>query len=180
MSLQDALYKAPPILSYARLIRPLPFGVARRALFLDRDGVINEDIGYLHRIEDLVICPGIANRIGQARRDGWETVIVTNQSGVGRGYYTWNVFEALQEEIGKRLLLEDPQAEIGMVCACPFHPNAVPPYDVADHPWRKPNPGMILFAASLLAIDLENSLMIGDSSSDETAARRAGVPFKYA
>ena len=171
----------PPQLTYARVVSPLPKHFRpRSALFLDRDGVINEDTGYLRRIEDLVIRRGIAQRIGAARRQGQETVIVTNQSGIGRGYFGWDAFEALQDEICLRLKAEDPEAAISMVCACPFHPDAVAPFNVNDHPWRKPNPGMILFAAAVLAIDLESSIMIGDCETDEAAARKASLRFEYA
>ncbi|MCA3506548.1 MAG: HAD-IIIA family hydrolase [Rhodobacter sp.] len=181
MKLAGAPFASPPSLAYARLISPLPLGHPRRkGLFLDRDGVINEDTGYLSRIEDLRIRPGIAQRIGAARTQGQQTVIVTNQSGIGRGYYGWDAFEALQTEICGRLAAEVPEALISMVCACPFHPDAAAPYDVADHPWRKPNPGMIRFAAQVLEIDLENSLLIGDSASDEAAARQTGLLFEYA
>lgn len=169
-----------PAHAYARLVNPLPCDRRRPALFLDRDGVINLDVGYLHRIEDLVVLPGIAARIAAARRDGWETVIVTNQSGIGRGYYGWDAFETLQAEIYRRLLAEDSEARIGMVCASPFLPGAAAPYGAKDHPWRKPNPGMLLYAADALDIELESSLMIGDSASDEAAAAAAGVPFQYA
>ena len=167
--------------AYARLASVQPASAQPRpALFLDRDGVLNEDSGYVHRIEDLVLRPGMAARIGQARRDGWETVVVTNQSGIGRGYYGWAEFEAFQAELGRLLLAQDPDSAISLVCACPFHEQALPPYDVPDHPWRKPNPGMLVFAAEALGLVLARSLMIGDAVSDEQAARRAGVAFEYA
>lgn len=179
--IQDRFEQTPPDGVYARRIAPLaPQDAPRGALFLDRDGVINEDIGYLHKAEDLVIRPGIATRIGDARRAGLETVIVTNQSGIARGYYDWAAFEALHTVIHARLLAEDADAQIGMLCACPFHGDGKPPHDVADHPWRKPNPGMLTFAAAVLGLTLAKSTMIGDAKSDEEAAQRCGVAFDYA
>jgi D-glycero-D-manno-heptose 1,7-bisphosphate phosphatase len=171
---------APP-LAYARLRLPLT-GVdgPRGALFLDRDGVVNEDVGYLHRPEDVTIRPGIAATIADARRQGMDVVIVTNQSGVGRGYYGWADFERVQDTVERQLRDECSDAFVSMVCACPFHRDAKPPYDVDGHPWRKPNPGMILFAASILDIDLSRSIMIGNERSDELAAQAAGVEYRHA
>lgn len=177
---RDVSASAPP-LAYARLHVPLA-GVEglRGALFLDRDGVINEDIRYLHRPEDVIIRAGIAATIADARREKMETIIVTNQSGVGRGYYGWSDFGRVQDTIERRLRDECSDALISMVCACPFHRDAKPPYDVDDHPWRKPNPGMILFAASILNIDFGRSIMIGNERSDEQAAQAAGIEYRHA
>lgn len=169
-----------PQLVYARIRNQLPSSANfRPALFLDRDGVVNVDVGYAFKIEDLEIRKGIADRIASARQLGHEVIIVTNQSGIGRGFFSWYDFEEFQLEIERRLLAENSAAQIGLVLACPFHAEADAPYDVASHPWRKPNPGMILFAAEALGIKLEESLMLGDRKSDEEAAIAAEIKFEY-
>ena len=169
--------------AYAQIIKPLHVTRSNSpvpALFLDRDGVINVDRGYTYKCADLIIRDGICAIIAQARCAGYETVIVTNQSGIGRGYYTWRDFEKFQREIYCCLKAINSESLISMVCACPFHENATPPYQVLDHFWRKPNPGMILFASGVLNIDLAASFMIGDQKSDAIAAKRAGIRFEYA
>jgi D-glycero-D-manno-heptose 1,7-bisphosphate phosphatase len=149
-------------------------GVAPRpALFLDRDGVIVDEVGYLHRPEDVRLIDGAADCIAAANRAGVPVVIVTNQSGIGRGYYGWEDFAATQNHLLAELVRRS--AWIDGVLACPFHAEARGAYAVADHPGRKPNPGMLLAAAEALPIDLASSWIVGDTASDLEAGRRAGL-----
>lgn len=148
----------------------IPPGPQRRALFLDRDGVLVDEVGYLHRPEDLRPIPGVSEALRALHAAGWLLVIATNQSGIGRGLFGWADFAAVQT-----LLLEALGAPIAMVLACPFHPEGLPPYRHADHPWRKPRPGMLLEAARRLPIDLARSWIVGDQARDMAAGRAAGL-----
>ena len=145
----------------------------RPALFLDRDGVIVEDVGYLRRAEDIRLMPAAEHVIAEANACDVLVVIVTNQSGIGRGLYGWTDFAAVQETIVARLAAAG--AQIDAVYACPHHPEAMPPYRHPDPPARKPNPGMLLAAAEALPIDLATSWIIGDRDRDLDAGRRAGL-----
>lgn len=143
-----------------------------RALFLDRDGVVNLDDGYAHRIDELRFVPGILDFCRAAAARGFLLVIVTNQSGIGRGRYTEAEYRAFTTEMLRKFGAAGLQ--IAAVYHCPFHPEGVGPYR-RDHSWRKPNPGMLLDAARTLALDLGGSILIGDGARDIAAARRAGV-----
>lgn len=143
------------------------------ALFLDRDGVIVEEVGHLRRPEDVRMIAGAAEVIGAANRAGIEVVVVSNQSGIGRGLFGWPDFAAVQQRILRCLASEG--AFIDAVFACPYHSEARPPYGHPDHPARKPNAGMILAAARLLRLDLRASWIIGDRASDLTTGRKAGL-----
>ncbi|MBT5107077.1 MAG: HAD family hydrolase [Rhodospirillaceae bacterium] len=143
------------------------------ALILDRDGVIVEEVNYLHRVEHLQLIPGAAVTIAHANAKSIPVVIVTNQSGVGRGYYDWAAFAALQNELLKRL--GEDGAIVNMVLACGYHKDALAPYRIDNHPWRKPGPGMLHSAAESLGFDLARSWLVGDSHSDINAARSAGL-----
>lgn len=147
----------------------------RPAAFLDRDGVLNEDHGYTHRVDDLAWMPGAREAIRLLNDRGYRVIVVTNQAGVARGYYeeeAIGVFHA-----GMQAQLADMGAFVDAFYHCPFHADGnVPAYTVADHPDRKPNPGMILRALEDWKVDLEKSFLIGDKPSDMEAARRAGLP----
>ena len=145
----------------------------RPALFIDRDGVLVEEVDFLRRPEDLRLHEGAAELIAAATAASFAVVVVTNQSGIGRGYLTWQDFAAVQ----RRLIaaLKDHGVGLDMVIACPFHPEAEPPYRHADHPDRKPNPGMLLRAGRRLGLDLGGSWILGDRASDLAAGRAAGL-----
>lgn len=146
---------------------------ARPALFLDRDGVVVEEAGYLHRIEDLRLYPAAAAVIRACNTSRIPVVLVTNQSGIGRGYYGWAEFAALQSALAERLAAAG--ACFDMVLACAYHHAAKPPYAIAEHDWRKPGPGMLREAATSLRLDLARSWIVGDSASDIEAGRNAGL-----
>ncbi len=145
----------------------------RAALFLDRDGVIVEEINYLHRVEDMRLLPDAADIVRAANDLEIPAIMVTNQSGVGRGYYGWAEFESVQGALIARLAADG--ARLDMVLACAYHKDAQPPYDRPDHPWRKPRPGMLRAAADDLSLDLSRSWIIGDAASDIEAGRNAGL-----
>ena len=151
-----------------------PEGPARRsALFLDRDGVIVEEVDHLRRAEDVRLIDGAAAVIATANRRGIPVVLITNQSGIGQGLFGWDAFIAVQTRILADLAAEG--AFVDGVFACPHHPKALPPYDHPDHPARKPNPGMLLAAAERLPLDLAQSWIIGDRTRDLAAGRSAGL-----
>jgi D-glycero-D-manno-heptose 1,7-bisphosphate phosphatase len=146
----------------------------RSALFLDRDGVINVDRGYVHRPEQLEFVPGIFELArfwtNELKRP---IVVVTNQSGIGRGYFDERAYADLTRWMCDRF--EAERTEIARVYHCPYHPlHGIGAYR-CDHPWRKPNPGMILQAASDLGLDLTRSAIVGDHISDIEAGASAGI-----
>jgi D-glycero-D-manno-heptose 1,7-bisphosphate phosphatase len=145
----------------------------RAGLFLDRDGVIVEEIEYLGRAQDVRLLPGAASLIALANDSGVPIVVVTNQAGIGRGYFGWNGFYESLDQM--RRLLRSEGGDIDAAYACPFHRDANAPYDVADHPARKPNAGMVVRAARDLHLDLARSWIVGDTVSDVLTAKSAGL-----
>jgi D-glycero-D-manno-heptose 1,7-bisphosphate phosphatase len=145
----------------------------RAALFLDRDGAVVEETDYLCRVEDIVMIEGAAESIAAANACGVAVVMVTNQAGIGRGYYGWDEFKAVQNAIVSALARQG--ATIDAVYACAHHPQGQGSFAHPDHPARKPNPGMLLQAASDLALDLRKSWLVGDRAIDVEAAKRAGI-----
>lgn len=151
---------------------PLPL---KPAAFLDRDGVLNRDVGYPHLAAHLELMPGAGQAIRHLNALGFFTVIVTNQSGVARGLFSLEQMDAFNALVVRHLA--EAGGVIDAVYACPFHDVAADPrWFHPDHPDRKPNPGMILKAASEFGLALDRSFLIGDRDSDIEAARRAGMP----
>lgn len=147
-------------------------GAHRPALFLDRDGVLVEEVHYLSRAEDVRMLPSAAGLIARANACTVPVIVVTNQAGIGRGLYDWAAFAAVEARIREEL--ESQGAYIDAVLACPFHADAATSgYRHPDHPFRKPNPGMLLCASQGLALDLSRSWMVGDKVTDVLAARAA-------
>jgi D-glycero-D-manno-heptose 1,7-bisphosphate phosphatase len=145
----------------------------RPALFLDRDGVIVEDPGYLCRPADLQMIPGAPALIASANRRGIPVVEVTNQAGIGRGYYTWKEFAAVEEALAQ--MLAGSSACLDAILACPYHQDGVAPWAHPAHPARKPRPGMLFAAGKLLNLDLRASWIVGDKLSDLEAGYYAGL-----
>jgi D-glycero-D-manno-heptose 1,7-bisphosphate phosphatase len=143
------------------------------ALFLDRDGVINIDHGYVSRPEQFDWMPGIFDLVRAARSKGHRVVVVTNQAGIGRGYYTEDDFARLTAWMCERFAAEG--AAIDRVYHCPSHPTAGIGLYRVDSPMRKPGPGMLLAARDDLALDLAASSFLGDKLSDMQAGLAAGV-----
>ena len=146
----------------------------RPALFLDRDGVLNLDRGYVSRWEDFTWVDGARAVVRAFNQAGWWVFVVTNQSGIGRGYYAEADMHALHARMGEALAQDG--ARIDAFYWCPQHPDAAEArYRHPDPPDRKPNPGMLLRAMADWPVDREASFMIGDKPGDMEAARRAGV-----
>jgi D-glycero-D-manno-heptose 1,7-bisphosphate phosphatase len=145
----------------------------RRALFLDRDGVINVDHDYVHRIEDVEWVPGIFELVRDASDAGFLPIVVTNQAGVGRGYYTEERFLAftrwMHEAFARR------GTPLLATYWCPHHADAGIGEYKRQCPCRKPEPGMLLAALAAFDIDPSASLLLGDKPGDVAAARAAGV-----
>jgi D-glycero-D-manno-heptose 1,7-bisphosphate phosphatase len=151
---------------------PLAFR-KRPALFLDRDGIINEEKGHAHRIEDFVFIDGIFDLCRNALTEDMAIVVVTNQAGIGRGYYTEDQFMVLTAWMRDRFA--DEGVVIDGVYYCPCHPEHGLGKYRCDSFDRKPNPGMILRAKDELGLSLEDSIFVGDKASDIAAARAASV-----
>jgi D-glycero-D-manno-heptose 1,7-bisphosphate phosphatase len=145
----------------------------RRAVFLDRDGTINQDIGYLYRKEDLKFIPKAPEAIKLFNNCLFKVVVITNQAGVARGFYQEADVRRLHELLNQEL--RKYEAQIDAFYFCPHHPTAgIGPYRVECN-CRKPKPGLILKAAQEHNLDLSQSFMIGDKMDDVRAGRNAGV-----
>lgn len=145
----------------------------RPALFLDRDGIINEDHSYVCQQENFHFVDGIFELVASANQAGYLVIVVTNQAGIGRGYYSEAEFHELTAWMCD--IFVQRGANIDAVYYCPFHPeHGIDKYK-KESEFRKPNPGMLLLAANEHNIDLKNSLMVGDKISDIQAGQRAGV-----
>ena len=136
-----------------------------KAVFLDRDGTIARDVPYCSRPEDFELLPGAAEAIRLLNEYGFKVVIVTNQSGIARGYFTERMLARIHDKMQKELAKQG--AHVDAIYYCPHHPD-----DNCD--CRKPKPKMVLQAAVDLDIDLNQSYVIGDSEMDIELARRAG------
>jgi D-glycero-D-manno-heptose 1,7-bisphosphate phosphatase len=145
----------------------------RPAAFLDRDGVINRDHGYVGKWEDFEFLPGAIEGMRLLEQAGYALIVVTNQSGIARGYYTEEDFQ----ELTRRMLeeLEIHGVHVTAVYHCPHHPEGVVPELAINCNCRKPAPGMLLRAAAEHGLSLQDSVMIGDKPSDLDAAKQAGV-----
>jgi D-glycero-D-manno-heptose 1,7-bisphosphate phosphatase len=145
----------------------------RPAVFLDRDGVLIEERDYLWRPEDLLWLPGAIDAVRRINAAGLPVVLVTNQAGIGHGYFDWAAFQTFQSRLEADLAAGG--ARLDAVYACAYHAAGRPPYDVPRHPWRKPGTGMLLQAAADLGLDLAGSWLVGDHLSDIQAALAAGL-----
>ncbi|MDO3379591.1 D-glycero-beta-D-manno-heptose 1,7-bisphosphate 7-phosphatase [Geoalkalibacter halelectricus] len=144
----------------------------RRAVFLDRDGTINVEKDYLFRSEDFEFIPGAPAAIARLNRAGFLVVVVTNQSGVARGFFDSEDVRRLHEHLQSELAAQG--AAVDAFYLCPHHPEqGLGPYKI-DCDCRKGHPGMLLQAAAEHGIDLEQSFMVGDKMADVQAGRRAG------
>ena len=141
--------------------------VLRRAVFLDRDGTLNKDVGYVHRKEDWQWLPGVAEALKRLRAVGYVLVVVSNQSGIARGMYDREALRLLEEWVNAELTAKN--AAIDAWYYCPHLPEITGPCEC-----RKPGPGLLLQAARDLDLDLANSWMIGDRVRDVQAGLAAG------
>lgn len=147
--------------------------MTRRALFLDRDGVVNEEVGYLHRSDEVRFVDGIFSLCRTAAGMGYRLIVVTNQAGIARGYYSETDFELLMEFMRQELRAEG--VELDAVYYCPFHPeHGVGKYK-QEHEDRKPGTGMLRRGARDFGVELSESVLVGDRCSDVGAANAAGL-----
>lgn len=154
--------------SAKRISTPAP------ALFLDRDGVIVEEVHYLQNAEDVTLIDGAAELIAKANENNMPVIIVTNQSGLARDMFGWEEFANVQARM-LALLKEKTGAYVDAVYACPYHKSGKEPYNHPDHEARKPNPGMLLRALKTLPIQTQGSWIIGDKAADLKAGVNAGI-----
>lgn len=147
--------------------------MAHSAVFLDRDGVINHNYGYVHKREDFDFIDGIFDLARYAHEQRYKLVVVTNQAGIARGYYTEEQFYQLTDWMCQQFLVAG--APIDRIYFSPYHPTAGLGRYLKDDISRKPQPGMIFQAQKELSIDLSRSVLIGDKLSDIQAGTAAGV-----
>lgn len=141
--------------------------MANKVVFLDRDGVINIEKNYLHTIEDFEFIEGVFESLKYLQSLGYKLIIITNQSGIGRGYYTSEQYEILTQWIKEEF--NNQSIEITEIFCCPHSPTH-------DCNCRKPRIGMIEQASKILDIDYKNSWVIGDKNSDIQTGLNAGIP----
>ncbi len=134
------------------------------ALFLDRDGVMIEEKEYLSDPDGVALIPGCCEALRRAKAIGFHTAVITNQSGIGRGYFGWADYFRVENRLLELLSREDALPDAILANSA-----------VTDHPWRKPEAGMLLAGALALNAGLENSLIVGDKASDLEAGRNAGL-----
>lgn len=145
----------------------------RCAVFLDRDGVVNFDLGYVHSAGQTRWIPGIFDFCRAARAAGFVLVIVTNQAGIARGLYQEDCFLQYTRWVHEQFKAQG--APLAATYYCPHHPTAGVGAGLCDCTCRKPKPGMLLAAAAALQLDLSRSILVGDTDSDLRAAADAGV-----
>ncbi len=143
------------------------------ALFLDRDGVINVEKNYVHKIEDFEFVEGIFDTLAYFQEKGFLLIVITNQAGIGRGYYTEENFHVLNDWMLEQF--DRHGIQITRVYFCPHHPEYGIGKYKQDSQYRKPNPGMILEAQREFNINLSKSVLVGDKESDIKAGINAGV-----
>jgi len=143
-----------------------------KAVFLDRDGVINVEKGYLHRVEDFEFLPGAPEALRLLKEAGFLLIVVTNQSGVARGYYSLEAVHELHRHLQDELIPYG--AAIDGFYICPHHPDHESEDQLTECSCRKPLPGMIEKAVSDFHIDPARSYLVGDKLSDSEAGRAAG------
>lgn len=143
-----------------------------KALFLDRDGVINKEKNYLYKIEDFEFIDGVFETCKYFQDKGYLIIIITNQAGIARGKYTEDDYQILTDWMIKEF--EKKDIKISKVYHCPHHPDFS-----GECECRKPNPGMILQAQKDFDIDLSQSILVGDKNSDIESGINAGIKMNY-
>jgi len=151
--------------------------VAKPAVFLDRDGVLNQEAGYLHQVEDLHLIPGAAKAVRLLNDHNYFCCLISNQSGPARGYYSLDHVEALHQRL-KNLLDAEAKATLDDLFYCPYlspFAGGTDPQFSAWSTWRKPNTGMLVAAAWKHDLDLRASFVVGDKATDIDLAYNAGA-----
>lgn len=145
----------------------------KKAMFLDRDGVINVEKNYVHKIEDFEFIDGVFESLGYFQQQGYLLIIITNQAGIGRGYYSEKDFYILNNWMLKQFELQG--IKISKVYFSPYHPTHGIGVYKKDSFCRKPNPGLILQAQRDFQLDLSKSILVGDKETDIEAGINARV-----
>ncbi len=148
-------------------------GKPRPGLILDRDGVMVVEVNYLSRPDDVVLERGTVGLLRVCAERGIPVGVATNQSGIDRGYFGWPEYDAVAARLDA-LLAEHGIAPL-TTAACAYHPEHTPGWGPQHDHWRKPGPGMCLWLAEVLGLDLSRSWLVGDKASDLKAARAAGM-----
>ena len=144
-----------------------------KAVFLDRDGVLNVDLGYTYKSADLKLVPGMIEGLRLLANNGFTLIVITNQSGVARGMFTLEQVHAFNDELLRQIQIEIPNFKFDAVMICPHHPSgSVSPYAI-DCECRKPGTKLITDAADILKVDLSQSWLVGDKESDIDCAIKA-------
>jgi D-glycero-D-manno-heptose 1,7-bisphosphate phosphatase len=149
----------------------------QRAVFIDRDGTISEEVGYINHVSRFRLFPYAPAAIKRLNENGWLAIVITNQAGVARGYFSEDTIQAVHDAMTNEL--KSNGAQLDAVYYCAHHPSVgEPPYRF-DCDCRKPKPGLISRAAKNFDIDLKKSWMVGDRYSDVELARNAGVKSMF-
>jgi D-glycero-D-manno-heptose 1,7-bisphosphate phosphatase len=147
--------------------------MAHKAVFLDRDGTVNEEVGYVNHVERFTLLPRVGEAIRLLNQNGLKTVVITNQSGVARGYFPESLVSLVHQKMQE--LLKKDGAHLDGIYYCPHHPDVgAPPYRQKCR-CRKPEPGLIEEAVKDLDLDLRRCYMIGDRGVDIEFAHRVGA-----
>jgi len=149
----------------------------RKAAFIDRDGTISEEVGYINHPSRFRLFPYSAQAIKMLNENEWLVIVVTNQAGVARGYFTEDLIRQVHQTMAEDLKREN--AHLDAIFYCAHHPTVGEPPYRTDCDCRKPKPGLIKRAVTELEIDLAQSWMIGDRYSDVELARNAGVKSAF-
>ena len=144
----------------------------RPAIFFDRDGTLNRDVGYVTHLDIYELLPRAAAAVRKVNEAGWLAILITNQAGVARGYFPESFLERVHRKLRNELGTKG--ARLDAIYYCPHAPNGDVPGYMIDCKMRKPYPGMVLKAAAECDVDLERSVMLGDKYSDLEAGWRAG------
>src|ERR1700682_6329733 len=149
----------------------------KRAVFIDRDGTIPEEVGYINHPSRFNLFPYAASAVKHLNKNGWLAILVTNQAGVARGYFSEDMIQTVH--VAMTAELESNGAKLDAIYYCAHHPSVgEPPYRL-DCDCRKPKPGLVSRAAQDFDIDLSESWMVGDRCSDIELARNAGLKSAF-
>jgi len=172
-----------PVLKYFSLSWPEKYLLEEldrfmhKALFLDRDGIINIEKDFVYKIEDFEFVEGIFDLVKCANQNDYLVIVVTNQAGIARGYYTEDDFHLLMNWMKNEF--SSRGCRIDQIYYCPYHPEFGLGAYRRSSINRKPEPGMFFQAAAELQIDLKNSVMVGDRITDMQAALKASIPSRF-
>ncbi|WP_054143618.1 HAD family hydrolase [Bosea sp. AAP35] len=152
---------------------PPPESATAPMVFLDRDGVLNEEVNYAFRLDQITWVEGAFSAVRRLNQLGYRAVVVTNQSGIARGFYTEEDVRVLHVEMAR--IMADNGARIDAFYYAPHHPDATIAAYRVDHEDRKPRPGMLLKALQAFPTDMQRTFLIGDRATDLEAAKAAGI-----